>query len=325
MESAQETSFEETSKTSCKDTSLCDTIRDMNASLATELTPGAVRSEDGTRIGYLRVGRGPALVLLHGSNQSGRSLTGLALALADEFTVYLPDRRGRGASGPHRPDHGIRTEVADLAAVVQESGADMVFGISSSGLIVLEAARTLPQIRKIALYEPALLRADETRYTDWLPRFDREMAAGKVGAALITCMYGFDLAPAAMRVMPRGLLAALTDKAMSAEDKKSGPGDVTMRALAPTLRWDCVILGQMAGSLTTFANIDQDVLLMSGTKKGPRFLMPALDDLAATLPHNRRVTLPGLDHGSPADPSQTNGGGNPTAVAPSLREFFAQP
>ncbi|MBF6148639.1 hypothetical protein [Nocardia nova] len=71
----------------------------------------------------------------------------------------------------------------------------MVFGISSSGLIVLEAARTLPQIRKIALYEPALLRAGETRYTDWLPRFDREMAAGKVGAALITCMYGFDLAP----------------------------------------------------------------------------------------------------------------------------------
>jgi hypothetical protein len=125
--------------------------------------------------------------------------------------------------------------------------------------------------------------------------------------------------------MPRGLLAALTDKAMSAEDKKAGPGDVTMRALAPNLRWDCVILDQMAGTLTTFANLDQDVLLMSGTKKGPRFLMPAFDDLAAPLPHNRRVTLPGLDHGSPADPSQTNSGGNPTAVAPSLREFFTQP
>ncbi|MBF6447583.1 MULTISPECIES: hypothetical protein [Nocardia] len=53
-----------------------------------------------------------------------------------------------------------------------------------------------------------------------------------------------------------------------------------------------------------------------------------IGNLVATpvaLPHNRGVTLPGLDHGSPADPSQTNSGGNPTAVAPSLREFFAQP
>ena len=79
-----------------------------------EMTTGSVLSKDGTRIGYLRVGRGPAVVLLHGSNESARSHTQLALALADTFTVYLPDRRGRGLSGPHRPDHG-RPSSADPA------------------------------------------------------------------------------------------------------------------------------------------------------------------------------------------------------------------
>src|SRR5215218_4947008 len=114
-----------------------------------EITTGSVTSKDGTRIGYLRVGRGPAVVLLHGSSESARSHTQLALALADAFTVYLPDRRGRGLSGPHRPDHSMRTEVEDLQAVLTESGAQRVFGVSVSGLIVLQAACNQPAIRQV--------------------------------------------------------------------------------------------------------------------------------------------------------------------------------
>jgi len=83
----------------------------MTSITTAEMTTGSVVSTDGTRIGILRLGRGPAVVLLHGSNEWARSHTQLALARADTFTVYLPDRRGRGMSGPHRPDHSIRTEV----------------------------------------------------------------------------------------------------------------------------------------------------------------------------------------------------------------------
>ena len=71
--------------------------------------------------------------------QAPRSHTLLAQALAGDFTVYLPDRRGRGPSGPHRPDHSVRTEVDDLQAVLAESGTEMPFGVSSGGLVVLEA------------------------------------------------------------------------------------------------------------------------------------------------------------------------------------------
>ena len=289
-----------------------------------EMTTGSVLSKDGTRIGYLQVGQGPAVVLLHGSNESARSHTQLALALADAFTVYLPDRRGRGLSGPHRPDHGIRTEVEDLQAVLTGSGAQKVFGVSVSALIALEAARTQPAIRQIAAYEPALLM-DTTRYTGWVPRFDQEMAQGKVAAALVTSMYGLDLAPPAFKLMGRRLAETLTNKSLNSEDNKAADDTVTERKLAPTLRYEGLLLAETAGTIGSFAEVPAEVLLLGGDMKRPAFIRPAFDALARTLPHNRRVRFPGLDHGGSTDVGPTNRGGKPEIVAPAIRSFFAQP
>jgi pimeloyl-ACP methyl ester carboxylesterase len=295
----------------------------MTSITTAEMTTGSVVSKDGTRIGYLRVGRGPAVVLLHGSNESARSHTQLALALADTCTVYLPDRRGRGLSGPHRPDHGIRTEVEDLQAVLTGSGAQKVFGVSVSALIALEAARTQPAIHQIAAYEPALLM-DATRYTGWVTRFDREMAKGKVAAALITSLYGLDLAPPAFKLMGRRLAEALTNRVLNSEDKKATSDTVTERQLAPTLRYEGLLLAETAGTIETFAEVAAEVLLLGGDMKRPAFIRPAFDALARTLPHNRRVEFPGLDHGGSADVGPTNRRGKPDIVAPAIRSFFAQ-
>src|SRR5690348_4242592 len=58
----------------------------------------SVTSKDGTTIGYRQLGHGPGVVLLHGAMESAQSHLQLAEALADTYTVYLPDRRGRGLS-----------------------------------------------------------------------------------------------------------------------------------------------------------------------------------------------------------------------------------
>ena len=288
-----------------------------------EMTTGSVVSKDGTRIGYLRLGQGPAVVMVHGSNESARSHTRLALALADVFTVYLPDRRGRGMSGPHRPGHSMRTEVEDLRAVLSGSRAQKVFGASVGGLIALEAARTHPAIRQVAAWEPALLM-DATRYTGWVTRFDRELAQGKVAAALITSLYGLDLAPPAFKLMGRRLAEALTERALNSEDKKATSDTVTERKLAPTLRYEGLLLAETAGTIGAFAEVPADVLLLGGTMKRPAFIRPAFDALARTLPHNRRVVFPGLDHGGSSDVGPTNRGGRPDSVALEVRAFFAQ-
>ena len=306
----------------------------MNTAKATEkttttdtggMTTGLVTSIDGTPIGYLRVGRGPAVVLLHGSNESARSHTQLALALASTFTVYLPDRRGRGLSGPHRPDHSMHTEVEDLQAVVAHADARKVFGVSASALIALQAARTTPAICQVAVYEPALLMDTSGRYTSWVRRFDQEMARGQTAGALITSIRGFDLAPLAFRILPRRLLVAATNAAMRKEDAQAAPGAITMRQLAPTLRYEPLLLAEMAGTIATFADVPADVLLMGGDMKRPAFIQPAFDALAQTLPRVRYAVFPGLDHGGSSDPGPANRGGKPELVAPAIRSFFAQP
>lgn len=44
------------------------------------------------------LGKGPVLLLLHGTGASGHSFAGIAEALADEFTLVIPDLPGQGFS-----------------------------------------------------------------------------------------------------------------------------------------------------------------------------------------------------------------------------------
>src|SRR5437588_12937583 len=76
-------------------------------------TTSSVTSQDGTTIGYRELGHGPSVVLLHGAASSGYNHMQLAEALADAFAVYVPDRRGRGLSGPYSEDYRIQKHVED--------------------------------------------------------------------------------------------------------------------------------------------------------------------------------------------------------------------
>jgi pimeloyl-ACP methyl ester carboxylesterase len=292
---------------------------------AAELTQGTVTSHDGTEIGYYKTGQGPAVVVLHGSMESARSHTLFAEALADEFTVYLPDRRGRGLSGPHRPDHGIRTEVEDLDAVLTAAGAERAFGISAGGAVVLEAARTLPYLQRIALYEPAIV-ADGAPHREWLTRFDQEIARGDLAGAMVTSMFGFEMAPAFLQVMPRGLLRWTTEKMMAKEERQAAAGTITMRQLAPTIHAEGTIVADLAGTFDNFRTVEADVLLLGGTKGLPG-LKPGRATLEKVLPHVRRIEYDGYDHGSSSDPGGVNPTGKPEVVrriAGDVKAFFKQ-
>ena len=125
--------------------------------------------------------------------------------------------------------------------------------------------------------------------------------------------------------MPRRLLKAATSAAMKKEDAQAAPGTVTMRQLAPTIRYEGLLLAETAGSVGTFADVTADVLLMGGDMKRPAFIRPAYDALARTLPHNQCVQFPGLEHGGSSDPGPANRGGKPSTVAPDIRSFFTRP
>ena len=295
-------------------------LKQSTTTLREHYTTGLVTSKDGTRIGYRQLGHGPGVVMLHGAMESSQSHMQLAEALADAFTVYLPDRRGHSLGVPFATDYGIQKEVDDLDALLTKTGAHRVFGVSAGGLICLQAALTLSTIHKTALYEPALLVNGTP--TAFLKRLDEEITQGKTAAALITGMKGAQLGPPVFNLMPRWLLERLTTMAMKSEDQKAKAGDVTMRMLAPTLHYDFQLVDEIAQTLERFRAVRSEVLLLGGSKS-PVFLKDALDALEKVLPHRQRVEFTGLDHGGSSDASATNRGGDPQQVAQELRRFFA--
>lgn len=276
-------------------------------------------SRDGTRIGYRQLGRGPGVVLLHGAASSAHNHMQLAEALADAFTVYVPDRRGRGLSGPYSTDYSIRQDVEDMDALLTKTSAHNVFGVSSGGIIWLEAALTLPAIDRAAIYEPPFFINDSATPPAVLTRFDREMAQGKIAAALITGMKGAQMGPPIFKMMPRWLLERLVGLAMKSEHKKGAGGYVPMRELAPTLHYDFHLVVEMSGKLERFRAIRAEVLLLGGSRS-PAFLKSALDALDEVLPHAKRVELPGLNHAASWNKER---GGKPEPLAQELRRFFA--
>ncbi len=278
---------------------------------------GAVVSKDGTTIGYRQLGRGPGLVVLHGAMESAQSHMQLAQALAGTYTVYLPDRRGRGLSGPYGSRDGVQQDVEDMDALLTKTGAHDVFGVSSGAIISLQAALTLPAIHRAAIFEPPFM-FDGSAPTAWLTRFDHEMSQGKVAAAMITGMKGAEMGPPMLNLIPRWLLERMTTMMMASEDKKASGDDVTMRLLAPTLHYDFQLVIEMDGALERFRAVRAEVLLLGGSKS-PAYLTSAVDALEKVLPHVTRVEFPGLGHEASGNADRR---GQPERVAQELRRFF---
>lgn len=103
----------------------------------------SVTSYDCTVIGYHQSGSGPGVILLHGGANASQNYSMLAAALSDTFTVYVPDRRGRGLSGPFGDNYGTQNEIEDIEAILNKTHAHNVFGLSTGALIALQAALKL--------------------------------------------------------------------------------------------------------------------------------------------------------------------------------------
>ncbi|WP_448954291.1 alpha/beta fold hydrolase [Labrys neptuniae] len=278
----------------------------------TAWTTGRVASRDGTTIGYRQIGAGPGLVLLAGGMQSSRNFTRLGEVLADRFTLYLPDRRGRGLSGPPGPDYGIDTEVDDLSAVLAQTSARDIFALSSGAIATLWTALRRPQaLGKIALYEPPL-PIGRPSPLDCVPRYERELAAGNLPAAMVTAMKGTGDRRDWFTGLPRLLLTPMMGMAL----RGSGEEAAAIRELVPTFHHDAQLVAATAGQVGRFSAISLPVLLMGGENSNP-YLPMALDALQRELPQAERVELKGVGH------IAADNVGKPGLVASELRRFFA--
>ncbi len=252
-----------------------------------EVSLDSLTSFDGARIGYRRLGHGPAVIVVPGAMMTSRQYLPLAALLADSYTVYLPDRRGRALSGPLVGPHGLDVEVADLTALLDSSGAERVFGHSGGGVIALETARARP-IPKLAVFEPPLL-IDDLLPVGWLPAFEEAMAQGKRLRAMALFQHGMRMNWVSR--IPRPLMDGFLWLMLRGEEGREA-FDVL-----PTLLNDFRMLPTGAGP-ERYAGLTAPFLILGGSRS-PDYLLAAVQRLARAAEGSTLQMADGLDHSAP--------------------------
>ncbi len=114
----------------------------------------SVTSRDGIPISYTRSGKGPPLVLVHGTAEDQSRWIPILRPLAEHFTVYAIDRRGRNGSGDAQA-YSLQDEASDILAVVEAIDTPVhLLGHSYGALCLMEAALRADHLGKLILYEP---------------------------------------------------------------------------------------------------------------------------------------------------------------------------
>lgn len=110
--------------------------------------------EDGGRLWYEDIGRGPVLVGVHGWAMSG-TLFAPQHRLAGDFRVITPDLRGHGRSSPLPAGGGVATLAADLATLCERLSLERVclIGWSMGAMVVwrLLAGRAAGRIAAVVV------------------------------------------------------------------------------------------------------------------------------------------------------------------------------
>ena len=283
----------------------------------------SVTSRDGTRIGYRRYGSGSGLILVEAAMSTAHNYDQLAKSLADNFTVIVPDRRGRGMS-PHQfgLEQCLQKEMEDLESLFGQTGAEFLFGHSSGGVIALEATLHLPSVRKTVLYEPPFPVGSSRASSRFrfMPRFNREVAEGEMAAAMVTANEMVGLAPPVVSILPRPLLQLLAGAILRRDDQSHGEY-APIRTMLPAMRYDFEVVSEMQSKAENFGAVKTETLLLGGSKS-PVYLKDALRKLERLLPKSKRIEFEGLDHNGPWNGDR---GGHPQIVADAISKFLMEP
>jgi len=265
-----------------------------------------VTSADGTEIAYETHGTDsadgaddgkPPLVLLHGGG-TRRYWDPVVPQLTDDYTVVVPDRRGRGDSGDHEA-YSLRKEVQDTVAVVEAvDGEPALYGHSFGGLRAIETAREVP-VAAVVAYEPAVLVGDYREESDLADRMAAKLDEGDPEEA--------------MRLHLREVLHGgdIDDEAFEAWLGEWPAWPEYAGFIESTLRMDRVIEEYR---LPETLDVDAPGLLLTGNE-GPSHLRDSVRAVDEALPDSRLVEFDGVGHNGPTAAADR--------VTSTVREFLA--
>jgi pimeloyl-ACP methyl ester carboxylesterase len=253
-----------------------------------------VTSKDGTVIAFDQTGTGPAVVVVGGVLGDRSQQAPLAAILAQHFTVFNFDRRGRGESGDTVP-YAVEREIEDIQAIIDAAGGSaFVYGTSGCGILSLWAAEHGLNIKKLAIWEPPFIiegsRPPAPKdYKEQLTKLLSEGRRGDMVALFMTKAVG----------MPEDMVAQM----------RNAPWWSFQEVFAHTLVYDADIVGDYSLPTKRLASIKVPTLVIDGGESP--WLSQSAQAVAAALPNAQRRTIKGQPHNVA-----------PEAIAPVLEEFF---
>lgn len=238
-------------------------------------------SADGTSLAYEVEGDGPPILLVGGAFNTRHMAAGLAAELADRFTTYRFDRRGRGDSGD-TPPYAVAREIEDVAALLEAAGGTAaVYGHSSGAILALRAAAAGLPISALVAYEPPYGTDDaDDDDPDLWPEIESALERGDRRAAARRFLEGAGA--------PAEWLDSMDDEAWAG-----------LEAVAHTLPHDHEVTGD-GGPHPELARIAVPTTVLVGGAS-PDWFKHAGEAVAALVPGARLEELEGRDHAVPDD------------------------
>lgn len=249
-----------------------------------EVFEGSTHSADGTRIGFRRLGHGPAVVFVHGSVSTHTDWMPVARLLADRFTCFAMDRRGRAKSGEGVGPYSIEREYEDIEAMLAVAktvtGSEAALVAHSYGAICALGVAMRHPVPKLVLYEPPLpvggLIAGEN-----LPPYVAAIEQGDLDKALD---WGLDRFPR----MPAKTIAQL-------RVSKAWP---SLRVMAKSWIRELIEMDAHSPDVEPYRALACPSLLLAGSLSAEHPMLDAARALATVLPGVRFEWLAGQGHGA---------------------------
>ncbi len=265
-------------------------------------------SQDGTVIGFRQIGSGPGLIICHGGGRISQNYEKLAMELSDTFTVYIPDRRGRGLSGPEGRDYNMEKATDDLVKVIMLTSAEYIFGHSAGALIALETMLKRP-VKKLAVYEPPI-SINHSFPTEWLVDFEKALQENKRKRAMAISLKGLNIVEGMGRLPLWAIMALINILALFDGKKSKG---MRMLDLIPTLAPDIRMLIELESRIAHYQEIPIPVCLMAGSES-PDYFKFGLKALAENIEISESYIFAGCNHSTPEE--------NGAVIANRLKIFF---
>lgn len=262
----------------------------------------SVHSADGTRIAFRRMGSGPAVVFVHGSVSTHTDWMPVARLLADRFTCFAMDRRGRAKSGEGVGPYSIEREYEDIAAVLAaakiETGMDAVLVGHSYGAICALGTAMRQPVPRLVLYEPPLPAGGLIAGENLAP-YVGAVAEGDLDKALEFGLAAYPHMPAAE------IIALRTSRAWP-----------RLRVLAKSWIRELEAMDAQSADLTHYRTLSCPSMLLVGSVSPEHPMQDAARALAQVLPGVRVERLPGQGHSAMR--------AAPEMVARLIREFLSE-